>query len=227
MPINPKIVRGIIFDVDGTLHDTDDQFVLRLSGWIKPIRFISPRIDPVRLARWTMMHLETPANFIYKLADRSGLDGMIAGINDWLFRLGLIKTPRPYKLIDGVAEMLEVLSPHYLLGIVSARGKRPTDLFLRTFGIEKYFTAVATAQTCQRTKPYPDPILWVTRQMGISPANCIMVGDTTVDILSGKAAGCQTAGVLCGFGTQDELIKHGADIILPSTTNLQKVLREN
>ena len=38
--------------------------------------------------------------------------------------------------------------------------------------------------------------------MGVAPGNVLMVGDTTVDIRAGKAAGAQTVGVLCGFGQE-------------------------
>jgi phosphoglycolate phosphatase-like HAD superfamily hydrolase len=51
-----------------------------------------------------------------------------------------------------------------------------------------------------------------------------MVGDTTVDIRAGKAAGAQTAGVLCGFGSERELRRAGADLILPTTGQLDEIL---
>jgi phosphoglycolate phosphatase len=51
-----------------------------------------------------------------------------------------------------------------------------------------------------------------------------MVGDTVVDILAGKKAGTQTVGVLCGFGEKRELERAGADLILPSTTDLADYL---
>jgi phosphoglycolate phosphatase-like HAD superfamily hydrolase len=50
-----------------------------------------------------------------------------------------------------------------------------------------------------------------------------MIGDTTVDILAGKSAGAQTVGLLCGFGTETELRKAGADLIVPDLSELHKV----
>ena len=38
--------------------------------------------------------------------------------------------------------------------------------------------------------------------MGVAPRDCLMIGDTTIDIRTGRAAGAQTVGVLCGFGTE-------------------------
>jgi phosphoglycolate phosphatase len=51
-----------------------------------------------------------------------------------------------------------------------------------------------------------------------------MVGDTTVDIRAGRAAGTQTVGVLCGFGEEAELSKHQADMILATTPELVQVM---
>ena len=50
-----------------------------------------------------------------------------------------------------------------------------------------------------------------------------MVGDTTVDMRAAKLAGMQALGVLCGFGREKELIRAGADSILPSTADLYKL----
>jgi N-acetyl-D-muramate 6-phosphate phosphatase len=52
----------------------------------------------------------------------------------------------------------------------------------------------------------------------------LMVGDTTIDIRAGKAAGAQTVGVLCGFGQETELRRVGADLILPATPDLLPLL---
>ena len=87
-----------------------------------------------------------------------------------------------------------------------------------------YFKVVVTGQTCRHTKPYPDPILWAASQIGVSTGACLMVGDTVVDIQSGKKAGTQTVGVLCGFGERQELERAGADLILDKTTDLSGIL---
>ena len=53
-----------------------------------------------------------------------------------------------------------------------------------------------------------------------------MIGDTTVDMRAGKAAGAQTVGVLCGFGEEDELRQLGADLILNSTSDLPELFMQ-
>jgi phosphoglycolate phosphatase len=95
--------------------------------------------------------------------------------------------------------------------------------FLKQFDLQKYFDPVVTGLSAPHTKPYPDPILLAARQMGVRPQECLMIGDTTVDMRAGKAAGAQTVGVLCGFGEAPELKQLGADLILETTGDLTGV----
>jgi phosphoglycolate phosphatase len=60
--------------------------------------------------------------------------------------------------------------------------------------------------------------------MKVAPEECLMIGDTTIDIRTGRAAGAQTVGVLCGFGTEGELRRTGAGLILRTTSDLLAVL---
>ena len=225
MPLDISRIRALCFDVDGTLHDTDDQFVQKLAGWLRPVNFLFPGRDYLKFARRMVMITETPANFFMGLPDRLGIDDEISTIGDHLYRKRLKKSTAPFALISGVRELLEQLYPSFPLSVVTARSRRTTEIFLKQFNLSSLFKAVASAQTCRHTKPYPDPILWAAAQMGIPAEACLMIGDTTVDILAGKAAGAQTAGVLCGFGTEKELRAVGADLILESTAELTHIFR--
>jgi len=217
-------IRALIFDVDGTLRDTDDQMVLTLEKWLWPGRFIFPGRQSRSVARWLVMKTETPGNFIFSLPDRFGIDDGLAGVGNWLYRSGLRHPAANFLIIQGVREMLARLQLHYPLSIVSARDRRTTMAFLDQFELTPFFQAIATARTCRYTKPYPDPLLWVAERMDVPIESCVMVGDTTVDIRAGKAAGAQTVGVLCGFGEKRELERVGADLVLTDTPALADVL---
>jgi len=227
MSIDISQIKILCFDVDGTLSDTDNQFVERITGWLQPMSVLFPQFDPRTFARRVVMSLETPGNYLYGIPDRLGIDDEIAALADFIYRLGLGKTTKPFKIIPGIRGMLESLQPHYPLAIVSARGERSTNTFLNQFHITPFFRYIATAQTCKHTKPYPDPILWVADQLNRPPSSCLMVGDTRVDILAAKAAGAQSVGVLCGFGEEQELLDSGADLILRRTPDLLTIFGKN
>ena len=223
MALVVKQVKAICFDVDGTLSDTDDLWISRLCAMLRPVSFLFPRHQPGPFARRVVMASESPASLAYHLLDRFDLDDDMLRLYHLVSRFNLERQPAVFWLVPGVKEMLAVLQQHYDLAVVSARGSS-TYRFLEQFDLLPYFKAVAIADTCRYTKPYPDPILWAAQKMGAAPSDCLMVGDTRVDIRAGRTAGAQTVGVLCGFGEEKDLRRAGADLILSSTADLLGVL---
>lgn len=220
MSLDISLVRAVCFDVDGTLRDTDDQWVERLTQLLRPMTVIFAQRDTRLLARKIVMGVEDPGNLAYHLADRLGIDNLAAKAPKLLSRRRSRSTHKIHPMIPGVQEALYKLHRRYPLAIVSARGESETRAFLEMHQLTPLFQIIVAGQTCHYTKPYPDPVLWAARQMGLPPSSCLMVGDTTVDIRAGKAAGAQTVGVLCGFGEEAELRRVGADLILNSTSEL-------
>jgi HAD superfamily hydrolase (TIGR01549 family) len=223
MSLDITRIQALCFDVDGTLRDTDDQYVERLAGYLQTVSILLPRKEPHIVARRLVMAIEDPGNFVFNLVDTLGLDNLFTRPLHALDKLRTQKVSSPL-VIPGVGEMLEALGQRYPMAIITTRS-RPTTLdFLENSHLQRFFSVVVTGQTCSRTKPHPMPVLWAANQMGIPPEACLMVGDTTVDIRAGRAAGAQTTGVLCGFGMRDELLKAGADLILESTPELANYL---
>lgn len=218
MKLDLARIQALCFDVDGTLSDTDDLYVEKFLPFFRFSR------NPAHAARRFVMWAEAPGNLLMGIPDYFGVDDELNRLQDWLNH----RFPRPFKhfrLIRGAREMLEQLAPHYPMSIISARDDRSTRAFLDHFGLTPFFQVIVTAITVEHTKPYPDPLYFAARQMGVQPENCLMIGDTTVDIRAGKRAGAQTLGVLCGFGERPELEKAGANLIVEQTPDLTSVLK--
>jgi len=219
MTLDISRIKALCFDMDGTLSDTDDLYVQKVRRFFPRPLFH----DPDHAARRFVMWIEAPGNALLGLTDTIGLDDEIAALIDWFSRHRK-KSSKKFLLIPGVDEMLQRLKGHYLMAIVSARDENGTMRFLKQFDLVKYFDLIVTGQTVEHTKPYADPILFAAKKLNIRPEECLMIGDTTVDIRAGKLAGTQTVGVLCGFGEETELRRKGADLILKSTPDLVDVL---
>jgi phosphoglycolate phosphatase-like HAD superfamily hydrolase len=225
MPLDIPRIKAICFDIDGTLWNSDDQFVLHLVNILRPFQKIFPGIDSVRIARRLVMAFETPGTFIYNLRYRSKLIWMLTNLEGWQDHSDEKAPISPSPLIDGVGEMLVELAREYRLAVVSSRPEGSTLGFLVQHNLLACFQIIVTGQTCRRTKPHPEPVIYAAHHLGVPPTRCLMVGDTTVDICSGHRAGAQTVGVLCGFGEEDELLRAGADLILESTSDLLQILK--
>ena len=223
MALDIQKIKAVCFDIDGTLSDTDNQMISQVQRWISPMRyFIDQEAIPI-IARRIVMGLESPVNIIFEWLDRLNLDKILTWIMDRYNGRGFRKRNQ-FLLVEGVIPMLDSLSKKYPLAIVSARDERSALQFLKQFKLITFFKVIITAHTCPHTKPFAEPLLFAAERLGVHPENFLIVGDTYVDIKTGKRAGAQTLGVLCGFGTEKELIKEGADMILPSTADLKDLL---
>jgi phosphoglycolate phosphatase len=206
--------------VDGTLSDTDDLYKQKILRFFPKFLFR----DPDRAARRFVMWAEAPGNALLGLADTLGIDAEMVAVIDWISRHRR-QSSKKFLLVEGVDGMLAGLKGKYPMSVVSARDEKGTLRFLEQFDLLNYFAVVVTGQSAKHTKPYPDPILLAAQKMGVKPEECLMIGDTTVDMRAGKSAGAQTAGVLCGFGEEKELVRLGADVILKSTPELINLLK--
>ena len=220
MSLDTQKIKALCFDVDGTLSDTDDLYVQKVTRFFP--RFLFK--DPDHVARRFIMWIEAPGNALLGLADTLGLDDEMVAVINWL-SLHRKHSSKQFMLVPGVDDMLKQLHGRYPMSVVSARDERGTMAFLEQYDLVKYFDVVVTGLSAPHTKPYPDPILFAAQKMNIAPENCLMIGDTTVDMRAGKSAGAQTIGVLCGFGEEPELKKMGADLILKDTPALLEVLK--
>lgn len=225
MAIDFTRVRALCFDVDGTLSDTDDQWVAKYARPLQPLNWLFPQRDPDRFVRWLLMGIETPANLAYTALDWLHLDDAIGRLYNLITKLQPVKQ-RSFLIVPDVRETLVELHQQYPLSIISARDMKTTRAFLETFDLLGLFHSIASSQTCEYTKPFPHPVRWAAQQMGVAPEEVLMIGDTTVDIRAGRAAGAQTVGVLSGFGNEAELVRAGADLILSSSAHLPKAIRD-
>ncbi|HMB23466.1 MAG TPA: HAD family hydrolase [Anaerolineales bacterium] len=215
MTLDIPRIKALCFDVDGTLSDTDDQYAQKIVDLLPRFLFRNPMQTARRLVMW----VEAPGNALLGFADRIGIDDEMTAFIDLINR-NRKHTTKKFLLVPGVDEMLAQIHGLYPMAVVSARDEKSTLRFLEQFDLCKYFDVIITGLSAPHTKPYPDPILLAAQKMGVHPAQCLMIGDTTVDIRAGKAAGAQAVGVLCGFGEEDELRQLGADLILRSTSEL-------
>ncbi|TFY98441.1 HAD family hydrolase [Ramlibacter rhizophilus] len=228
-------IQALCFDVDGTIADTDDHLVTQVARLLYAVPLMSGR-RAERLARQLVMGAALPVNKAYGWLDRLHLDGPFHRLRARAARArqaspGPAHAPTaqaadevPHEMVAGVQEMIECLAARYPMCAISTGTVPRIERFLTHYGVRRHFSAVIGAQTTRRLKPHPEPLLHAAEVMGVAPSACLMIGDTRVDIDTGVAAGAQTVGVLCGFGREEELREAGADLILPTTSDLLAVL---
>lgn len=206
-------VEAVLFDLDGTLMDTDDQAVEALVRQLQRLHWPHPQ----RAARRLVMACETPGNVMMTLLDVLGLDALLNTFTDRLRRWRGLRTRADFHIITGVEEMLVELSGRYRLAVVTTRGLAESEAFLDQYNLRGFFDALVTRESTWRLKPHPAPIRHAARLLGVPVERCVMVGDTTVDVRAARRAGAWAVAVLCGFGEREELERAGAHVILEHT----------
>lgn len=211
----PGQTKALLFDLDGTIMDTDNQSVAKFTKLFSWLHFPKPG----QLARKLVMAAETPVNGMITFIDLLGLDKPFMDL--WLrisHRKGKIR--HRFKIMPGVMEMVSKLKSQYKLGVVTTRSLPEAEAFLEENNLYSCFDVVVSRSSTRRLKPHPEPLLFAAQQLGVPVSGCVMVGDTTPDIKSARAAGARSIGVLCGFGTREELEKAGADLIIEHTSEV-------
>ncbi len=211
-------IAAVLFDLDGTLVETDDQAVERLARRLRPVRRFLPAGDTTRAARRLIMHNHDFLNRWLVLLDQIGVDGPIIRLAK---RWGLLddrSNATSLVPVAGTVELVTRLSGQVKLAIVSTRTEADLRAYLDHQGLNGCVQVVVGSDSTKRIKPHPEPVLRALKLLNVAADQSVMVGDTKVDIAAARAAGVLAIGVLCGFGEPKDF--DGAELVLDSTADL-------
>lgn len=127
-------------------------------------------------------------------------------------------------LYDGIYNGLKGLKEKGIrLAVLSNKQDRfVKDIIYRLF--DKKFFTVVLGQSTMPPKPDPTATLYVCKQMGVKPSNCIFVGDSDVDIRTAQNAEITSIGALWGYREERVLKEAGADYIVENPTDLCELI---
>ncbi|HCH33715.1 MAG TPA: phosphoglycolate phosphatase [Oceanospirillaceae bacterium] len=198
----PKLV---LFDLDGTLLDSlPDLFSASLS-MANSLDIAAPTYTQVE--QWV-------GNGAAMLVQRILADQFTPAAADPRFEHGLSLYMEAYhqlgsqqsRLYDGVVPLLELLQSQGIkLGVITNKPSRFTQPLLQQFGILEYFELVYCGDTFDEKKPHPMPLINAAQCLGLEISDCLMVGDSSNDIIAAKTCGMPNVGVRGGYN-------HGHDV---------------
>ena len=198
------MVAALLFDLDGTLIDSR-ALVARAS--IEALRQGAGLTVPVEEIEHTLSW--TVTDRFRKFAPGRGRD--LIELYTRLYTAN-VATARPF---PGVLEMLGVLRDRKIAcAVVTSRRRATAGPALRTHGLVPFFQAVICEEDVAAPKPAPDPVLAASARLGVPPRDTSMIGDSDLDMQSGRAAGARTGAALWGSSERDALLASGPDYIL-------------
>ncbi len=110
--------------------------------------------------------------------------------------LALQNIPSMMQEIEGVADTLEKLSPHYPLNVCSNANKKIVLESLRAVKIDQFFDEekIVAGRAMATPKPAPDLFLLAAAKMAVDPARCLVIEDSPTGVMAGVAAGMEVWG---------------------------------
>ena len=119
------------------------------------------------------------------------------------------------KPFDGIVEMLDTLKSQGIkIGVLTNKPHaRGVDVVTELFS-NGYFDCIRGQKEGVPKKPNPSGARLMLEEFGVLPEECLYVGDTNVDMQTGKNSGMFTVGVLWGFRKREELVSNNADAII-------------
>lgn len=212
----------LLFDLDGTLVDSSDDLVTSVN-----LTLADAGRPP--LARTEVVGFVGEG--VVKLLERSlaaslrrapSTAEVESGVRAFKrhYALHLLERTRPY---PGVAEALDFFK-ELPLAVVTNKPSEHTNAILEGLNLRRHFRAVLGGDSLPERKPHPAPLLEAARLCETPPARCLMVGDSRVDVLAGRAAGMKTCGFAGGFRGRSELEAAGADYLIERFAELREVV---
>jgi pyrophosphatase PpaX len=210
------IIKAILFDLDGTLIDTNDLIVECFQYALKEHKNIEvPREDVVKT-------FGEPLIFAMSKYDEENVDELLE-----LFRKHQEKRHDILaKECEGVTAGIKALEEAGLrIALVTSKRRPTTERGLRLIGLDVHMEAVVTFEDTETHKPEGGPALKACELLGVRPEETIMVGDSHNDILCGKDAGCYTCLVRYTALPIEELMSYEPDFIIDELSELVEICR--
>lgn len=214
--------KAVIFDLDGTLTDT-----LKSIWKSANLALADVGMPPFEIDRYRYFVGDGAAELV-KRALIAGGDTELVYFDEMAesyrrhFEKYVNYEVRPY---EGIMDLIRALKERGIL--LAVNSNKPHD---RTISVvEKNFGKgtfdILVGQSDERArKPAPDGVFYIMEQLGLSKDEVIYLGDTCVDMKTGKSAGVYTVGALWGFRDRQELEENHADAIIAHPMELLNYL---
>jgi phosphoglycolate phosphatase len=215
----PPAFRHLVFDLDGTLVDTKDDLAEAVNVSLASLGL--RREDPRTLWGYVGHGARALVERALGPDRRALLEPALDVFMPW-YRAHLLDRSVVYA---GLRAVIETLAEE---GVVfSVLTNKPEDMsaaILRGLGLDTRFPRLIAGDTLAAKKPDPSGLRRLVAAAGIGAAATLMVGDSAIDIATGRSAGVPTCGVLWGF-SGPSVEEAGADVVIAAPDELLPVCR--
>jgi phosphoglycolate phosphatase len=221
--IDPKSIRLVIFDLDGTLIDSRLDLVHSVNAMLR--QFSRPELPEEAIASY--VGNGAPMLVRRALGDPSD-EGFLKEALE--FFLGYYRAHKldHTTLYNGVKEMLQSIQrwngSQRQMAVLSNKPVVPSRAIVEALGLAEFFVEVCGGNSFATKKPDALGAKMIMQQTNSRPEETLIVGDSSVDVLTGRNAGLWTCGVTYGFAPHT-LCEAPPDVIVDTPAELAEALR--
>ena len=214
-------IKGVIFDMDGVLIDSEP-FILEAA--IQGLKQFGVNAEPEDFTPFIgageTRYLGGPSEK-YGVQFRPEMKTVVYAIYADILK------EHPNAVYDGVFDVINYVKSKYKAAVCSAADLIKVQHNLNAIGVTPaFFDALVTGSDVTRQKPFPDIFLKGAELIGISPQKCVVVEDAINGIKAAKAAGAFSIGVTTSFSSDELREKANPDYIIDNIRQLPETLEK-
>lgn len=189
-------IKAILFDLDGTLIDSYRDIGIHLNKTLRDFGLQEVDLESVR---------ELIGGGARELLRRFFSDGHLEEAIK-VFRNYYMEQPVIYtRPFEGIPQVLDSASSKGIkLAVVTNKMEVLSRLILERLGMAGYFSVIVGGDTLSEKKPSPLPVVHALKELGVSPTEALMIGDTEADLTAGRLAGTKRGLAKWGYVKVEE-----------------------
>lgn len=193
----------IIFDWDGTLMDSEARIVACMQAAAVDLGLSVPDNDNTR--NIIGLGLKEAVSMLFPELEQQA----VLQVSERYRHHFLDENRTPSTLFPGADETIRELAERgYLLAVATGKGRHGLDRALWSSGLAGCFHATRCADE-SFSKPHPQMLFQILDELGVSPRNALMIGDTEYDLQMSNNAGIKAVAVSYGVHSLDRLLGFG------------------
>lgn len=213
------MIKAVLFDLDGTLVDTLGDLSYGVNAELSKRGYPTHPKDAFKIFA---------GNGIPKMVERAAPAGtdpeILKEITDSFVKYYSVHYADYTEAYSGTAELVKAIKEKGLkVAVVTNKAQGPAELVVKKFFGDS-FDLIFGQMPGIPAKPDPTAALLAMEALGVTPNECVFMGDSGVDVETGVNSGAYPVGVLWGFRDEKELTENGARSLIKTPQELVSVI---
>jgi phosphoglycolate phosphatase len=222
-PFDPHCVRLLVFDLDGTLIDSRLDLIHSVNAMLRAMK--REELADEVIASYVG---DGAPSLVRRALGETEDEGLLRTALDYFLTYYRAHKLDHTTVYEGIPEALARLARtangvRRQMAVLSNKPVHPSRDIVKALGLADFFMQVYGGNSFSTKKPDPLGVRTLLQETGVEPAEALMIGDSSVDVLTGRNAGMWTCGVTYGFAPHS-LEAERPDVLVDSLGELGDLL---